>query len=122
MNRRHVIEGFMGLVGLPLGFTARSFAQPAAPKAIRVAVDTRKKQGRIPDDFTGLGYEISSVATPGLLSAKNHVHVQLVRGLGAGGVIRVGGITSDSASFAADGRVSPAAKATASGREARPSC
>jgi hypothetical protein len=112
MNRRHVIEGFMGLVGLPLGFTARSFAQPTAPKAIRVAVDTRKKQGRIADDFTGLGYEISSVATPGLLSGKNHVHVQLVRGLGAGGVIRVGGITSDSASFAADGPVSPAAKAT----------
>jgi hypothetical protein len=69
MNRRHVIEGFMGLVGLPLGFTARSFAQPTAPKAIRVAVDTRKKQGRIADDFTGLGYEISSVATPGLVSA-----------------------------------------------------
>src|SRR5580692_1456384 len=112
MNRRHVIEGFMGLVGLPLRFTARSFAQPAAPKAIRVAVDMRKKQGRIADDFTGLGYEISSVATPGLLSAKNHVHVQLVRGLGAGGVIRVGGITSDSASFAADSPVSPAAKAT----------
>jgi Glycosyl hydrolase family 79 C-terminal beta domain len=112
MNRRRFLEGFMGLVGLPLDFTARSFAQPAPTKAIRVNVDTRKTQGRIPDDFTGLGYEISSVATPGLLSDKNHVYVQLVRGLGANGVIRVGGITSDSASFSPHGVASRAAKAT----------
>jgi hypothetical protein len=112
MNRRRFLEGFMGLAGLPLDFTAPTFAQPAPTKAIRVNVDTRRRQGRIPDDFTGLGYEISSVATPGLLSEKNHVYVQLVRGLGRNGVIRVGGITSDSASFSPHGVASPAAKAT----------
>src|SRR5580700_5479949 len=112
MNRRRFLEGFMGLVGLPLDVTARSFAQPAATKTIRVNIDTRRRQGRIPDDFTGLGYEISSVAMPGLLSDKNDVYVQLVRGLGTHGVIRVGGITSDSASFSPDAAVSPAAKAT----------
>jgi Glycosyl hydrolase family 79 C-terminal beta domain len=112
MNRRRFLEGFMGLVGLPLGYTARSSAQTAPTRTIRVNADTRRKLGRIPDDFTGLGYEISSVATPDLLSTKNHVHVQLVRGLGTGGVIRVGGITSDSASFSPDASVSPAAKAT----------
>jgi hypothetical protein len=112
MNRRQFIEGFVGLFGLPLGYPAPSLAQPATPKTIRVNIDTRRKQGRIPDDFTGLGYEISSVAIPGLLSDKNRAYVQLVRGLGASGVIRVGGITSDSASFAADAVASPAAKAT----------
>jgi hypothetical protein len=112
MNRRRFLEGFVGLVGLPLDFTARALAQPAPTQAIRVNVDTRRRQGRIPDDFTGLGYEISSVATPGLLSEKNHVYVQLVRGLGTNGVIRVGGITSDSASFSPHGVASPAAKAT----------
>ncbi len=112
MNRRRFIEGFMGLVGFPLGFTARSFAQPAPAKTVRVNVDTRKTQGPIPDDFTGLGYEISSVAIPGLLSDKNRVYVQLVRGLGANGIIRVGGITSDSASFSPNAVASPAAKAT----------
>jgi hypothetical protein len=112
VNRRHFIEGFMGLFGVPLGGAAPSLAQRATTKAIRVNVDTRRKQGRIPDDFTGLGYEISSVAIPGLLSDKNRAYVRLVRGLGANGVIRVGGITSDSASFAADAAASSAAKAT----------
>jgi hypothetical protein len=112
VNRRHFIEGFMGLFGVPLSCAAPGLAQHAKTKAIRVNVDTRRKQGRIPDDFTGLGYEISSVAIPGLLSDKNRAYVQLVRGLGANGVIRVGGITSDSASFAADAVASPAAKAT----------
>src|SRR5580658_9865839 len=102
MNRRQFIEGFVGLFGLPLGCPAPGSAQPATTKSIRVTIDTRRKLGRIPDDFTGLGYEISSVAIPGLLSDKNRAYVQLVRGLGANGVIRVGGITSDSASFAAN--------------------
>src|SRR5580704_2738726 len=112
MNRRRFIEGFMGLFGVPLGGAAPGLAQRATTKAIRVTIDTRRKQGRIPDDFTGLGYEISSVAIPGLLSDKNRAYVRLVRGLGANGVIRVGGITSDSAFFAADGVASAAAKAT----------
>jgi hypothetical protein len=112
VNRRHFIEGFMGFCAVPLSGAAPGLAQRATTKAIRVTIDTRRKQGRIPDDFTGLGYEISSVAIPGLLSDKNHAYVQLVRGLGANGVIRVGGITSDSASFAADAVASSAAKAT----------
>src|SRR5580704_11502738 len=112
MNRRHFIEGFMGLFGVPLSGAAPGLAQREKTKAIQVNIDTRRTQGRIPDDFTGLGYEISSVAIPGLLSDKNHAYVQLVRGLGTNGVIRVGGITSDSASFAADAVASPAAKAT----------
>jgi len=112
VNRRHFIEGFMGLFGIPLSGAAPGLAQRAKTKAIRVNIDTRRKQGRIPDDFTGLGYEISSVAIPGLLSDKNRAYVRLVRGLGANGVIRVGGITSDSASFAPDAVASSAAKST----------
>src|SRR5580658_8946117 len=112
MNRRQFFEGFVGLFGLPLGDPAPGLAQNAATKTIRVTIDTRRKLGRIPDDFTGLGYEISSVAMPGLLSDKNRAYVQLMRGLGAKGVIRIGGITSDSASFGADAVASPAAKAT----------
>jgi hypothetical protein len=112
MNRRQFIEGFVGLFGLPLGYPAPGLAQPATTKTIRVTIDPRRKLRRIPADFTGLGYEISSVAMPGLLSDKNRAYVQVVRGLGAKGVIRVGGITSDSASFAADAVASPAAKAT----------
>src|SRR6201993_520433 len=112
MNRRQFIEGFVGLFGVPLSCAAPGSAQPATTKTIRVNIDTRRKQGRIPDDFTGLGYEISSVAIPGLLSDKNRAYVQLVRGLGTNGVIRVGGITSDSASYNADSMASSAATST----------
>ena len=49
----------------------------------------------LPDDFVGLGYEMSSVATPGLLSASNHRYVELIRNLGSAGVLRVGGIVAD---------------------------
>ena len=58
---------------------------------------------KIPQDFTGLGYEISSIAVPGLLSAQNDVHVRLVRDLGTEGMIRIGGNTSDSAMYVKDG-------------------
>ena len=54
-------------------------------------------------DFTGLGYEMLSVATPGLLSASNHRYVELVRGLGSKGVIRVGGIVADYTRYVPDG-------------------
>src|SRR6185312_12330815 len=59
--------------------------------------------GVLAPDYMGLGYEISSVAIPGLLSAKNAPYVGLVKALGARGVIRIGGNTSDFATYAANG-------------------
>jgi hypothetical protein len=55
MNRRQFIEGFVGLFGLPLGYPAPGLAQPVTTKTIRITIDRRRKLGRIPDDFTGLG-------------------------------------------------------------------
>jgi hypothetical protein len=53
----------------------------------------------ISPDFLGLGYEISSVARPGLLSGADSAYVQLVRTLGMQGVVRVGGNTADYARY-----------------------
>jgi len=111
MNRRRFLEGFIGIATLPVSNTA-NLAQQAPTKAIRINVEGRRTLGRIPDDFIGLSYEISSVATPGLLSGRNRPYVQLIRALGAHGVIRVGGITSDSASFAPNAGASAAARST----------
>src|SRR5271154_3778289 len=55
---------------------------------------------RLPLDFIGLGYEMSSVATAGLLSDRNERYVRLVRALGSDGVIRVGGIVADYTRYA----------------------
>ena len=96
MNRRTFISASAGLAAAAL---SRRLSSGASAR-VSVTVDPNRVLGRIPGDFTGLGYEISSVATPGLLSAKNRTYVQLVRTLGAHGVIRVGGNTSDYSSFA----------------------
>jgi hypothetical protein len=86
--------------------------QTTAPVTVRVTVSPDKPLGRIPADFIGLGYEISSVAEAGLLGGKNAKYVQLVRTLGPAGVIRIGGDTSDYASYVADGAPSDARRAT----------
>lgn len=67
----------------------------------RITLDPTQTLAIIPPDFTGLGYEISSVARSGLLSSQNAIYVQLVRTLGEKGVVRVGGNTSDYASYSA---------------------
>src|ERR1700759_4151149 len=68
--------------------------------------------GYLAPDYMGLGYEISSVAIPGLLSAKNAPYVGLVKALGARGVIRIGGNTSDFATYAANGTAVSSPKGT----------
>jgi hypothetical protein len=68
--------------------------------SIRLIIDPSQVVAPIPTDFIGLGYEISSVARPGLLSQQNDAYVRLVRTLGSSGIIRVGGNTSDDSTYA----------------------
>ncbi len=86
------------------------WAEPA--KRIEIKIDRERRLGAIPVDFMGLGYEISSVATPGLLSASNRNYVGLVRRLGTSGVIRIGGNTSDYSDYSSRAKAVAAAKAT----------
>ena len=96
----------MGLASAAIIQSSSSAALRTAPGEAEVSVtlDPAQTLAVIPPDFMGLGYEISSVARPGLLSAQNSVYVQLVRTLGSRGVIRVGGNTSDYSSYSATGR------------------
>ena len=108
MNRRMFltrIVGFAAAAMVPSKFAGARQAPPSEAE-VRVTLDPARTLAVIPPDFTGLGYEISSVARPRLLSAQNAVYVELVRTLGAKGVIRVGGtITRKKGAFSA-GRVS----------------
>jgi len=81
------------------GTPARAWPSAETVSA-KLILDPARTVAEIPPDFVGLGYEISSVARPGLLSRKDAVYVQLVRTLGAHGIIRVGGNTSDYSSYA----------------------
>ncbi len=86
--------------------------QSTGTTEIHIKIDSRNAMGLIPADFVGLGYEISSVAIDGLLAASNRHYVNLVRTLGTSGVIRIGGNTSDYASFAPQGREGSTPKGT----------
>src|SRR5579864_6956842 len=106
MNRRTFLTRTGGLVSAAIAHPSFAGALRAASSEpnLRVTLDFSKTLAIIPPDFMGLGYEISSVARPGLLSAQDSVYVQLVRTLGARGVIRVGGNTSDYSSYSATGK------------------
>jgi hypothetical protein len=87
-------------------------APARAADTVSIKIDASQRQPAVPADYMGLGYEISSVAVPGLLSAKNGAYVKLVRNLGAKGVIRVGGNTSDFSSYDAKGEAKSLPKGT----------
>jgi hypothetical protein len=74
ISRRHMLAASAAL----------PFMQRAAYAADRVSIrlDPDRRLRTIPADYMGLGFEASSVAIPGLLSADNHAYVQLVRNLG----------------------------------------
>ena len=108
LSRRTVMAGATALpfaAALPYGS-----ARAAGP--VTVTVDAGKVLATIPADYMGLGFEISSVAVPGLLSAGNHAYVKLVRDLGHQGVIRIGGNTADFARYDAHGTAVSAPKAS----------
>ncbi len=90
------------------GMLATLAARAVAAQTVGVAIRGARAMPPIPADFMGLGYEIASVARPGLMSPVNLLYVQLVRTLGAHGVVRVGGNTADYARYA------PAAAAVSS--------
>ena len=94
MNRRDFLANSV-LAGSALA----AHSAFAAPTQYPVTVRADQPIGIIAPDFMGLGYEISSVSRPGLLSRSNQVYVQLVRTLGARGVIRIGGNTADYAKY-----------------------
>src|SRR5665213_1338774 len=105
MNRRD----FLAKSALAAGtLAARSTLAASAQYSVTVRAD--QPLGMIAPDFMGLGYEISSVSRPGLMSPANKVYVQLVRTLGPRGVIRIGGNTADYANY------SPLATAISSAR------
>jgi hypothetical protein len=102
LNRRTLVAGLL----LPV----RGLAQSG--NSVRVQIQPQSRLGRIPADFMGLGYEVSSVSERGLFSASNHAYVQFVRTLSPAGVIRIGGNTSDYAAWSPNGPAVSLPKAT----------
>src|ERR1700761_1349999 len=108
LSRRNVMTG---AAALPFAASAARAASVAVRK-VAVNIDPSRTLATIAPDYMGLGFEISSVAVPGLLAASNQAYVKLVRDLGQDGVIRIGGNTSDFSRYDAHGAAVSAPKAT----------
>jgi hypothetical protein len=93
ISRRSLVSSAMKFsAGLIFSRAMRSHADVDSPLNLKLG---HAEAIPIPEDFIGLGYEMSSVAPLGLLSAHNRRYVKLVNGLGTKGVIRVGGIVAN---------------------------
>jgi hypothetical protein len=106
MNRRTFLAGAVGVLPVVIAKSNLGCVPQltSAEPEISIKFDLSHTLALIPPDFVGLGYEISSVAREGLLSAQNLLYLQLVRTLGVHGSLRVGGNTSDYATYSATGR------------------
>jgi hypothetical protein len=103
LTRRNFLERTLKIsAGFPLASATRGFAGTAPLLTLRQG---KGAPVRMPANFTGLGYEMSSVARLGLLSAGNDRYVRLVKGMGTDGVLRVGGIVSDYTRYEPDGKI-----------------
>ncbi len=101
-------------LGLSAGFALDSALLPAeTAEPVAVLSVGSEPWTKLPADFMGLGYEMSSVAPMGLLSAGNQRYVNLVRGLGSEGVLRVGGIVANYTRYEPNGIIKANEKDTA---------
>lgn len=95
LSRGHLLDrrGFLALAGSTV--LARGFArsEPAIPASVAIAYDDPGRP--IAADFIGLSYESALIAAPDYFTPDNYSLLGLIRGLGARGVIRVGGNTSE---------------------------
>ncbi|HUA16086.1 MAG TPA: hypothetical protein VMG31_12380 [Verrucomicrobiae bacterium] len=93
MNRRE----FIGLTAAACAASLRpSFARSESDaESLRLTLRPDRLGNRIADDFTGLSYESAQLGNPDFFSGDNSELVGFVRRLGATGILRIGGNTSE---------------------------
>jgi hypothetical protein len=106
VNRRKFIRdaGIVGAVTAALPLIARS---EIAPLTATLTIDLDKKLAAMPADFTGLSYEAAQLANPSFFSAENKALIEMFRGLGPQGVLRIGGGTSEFTVFTTEEPAGP---------------
>lgn len=93
LTRRRLLENALRISGA-VAFLPQRLLLAEDAQVLSLRLD-KSAPIEIPSDFMGLGYEMSSVARTGLLSATNSNYVELVKGLAPAGVLRVGGIVAN---------------------------
>lgn len=101
MNRRTFLgQASCGAVASLL--LPRAWSQNASAATATVSIGPLAEARRIPDSFTGLSYELAQLTEPGFFSERNTRLVALFRRLSPGGLLRLGGNTSEFCWFQAD--------------------
>src|SRR5579872_3788447 len=72
-----------------------AFAQSGPPVEVRLTLRPDRLGNKIAPDFTGLSYESAQLGNPNFFSGDNLGLVGFVKRLGASGVLRIGGNTSE---------------------------
>jgi hypothetical protein len=104
LTRRSLLRSTLGLAaGAAAGLRLRGLEESGKQASLRLPPGASAPS--IPENFIGLGYEMSSAAQLGLLGTQNTEYVQLVRNLSSHGVFRFGGIVADFSSYALEGPV-----------------
>lgn len=92
MNRRDFLSVVAGAVS---ALPRRAQAQAAPVVEASLTIDDAHRGPMIARDVMGLSYESAVLASPDYFSPTNRSVVGLIRGLGTGGVLRLGGNTSE---------------------------
>lgn len=94
MNRREFVRlSASACAAAPLPFP-HAFAEEA-PVPLRLTLRPDRPGNKIGPDFSGLSYESAQLGNPHFFSGDNTELVGFVRRLGASGVLRIGGNTSE---------------------------
>jgi Glycosyl hydrolase family 79, N-terminal domain len=94
MNRRKFIRLSAAASAATL-YRPLSFAEANPTLAIRLTLRPDRLGNNIGDDFTGLSYESAQLGNPNFFSGSNAELAGFLRRLGASGVLRIGGNTSE---------------------------
>jgi hypothetical protein len=93
MNRRELL--IAGGASAVTAATSRKLLAIGAPIIpARLVIQPEKLERKISHNFLGLSYESAQLAAPDFFSAENADLAGFVRGIGPGGVLRIGGNTS----------------------------
>ena len=98
MNRRDFIRVSAAAAATSAVFPGAqqlAFAAADPPASLRLSVRPDHLGNKIADDFTGLSYESAQLGNPSFFSGENSELAGFLRTLGASGVLRIGGNTSE---------------------------
>src|SRR6202166_2755223 len=87
-------RGFLSTAALSLA-AARVYSQRGTGSQVSLSVRTEATGPHIPADFVGLSYEVQQLTDPTFFAASNPGLIRQFKALAPGGVLRLGGNTSE---------------------------